>query len=40
MRGDFPNLLRISILGALSIIVLWIGYTIFKRSSLRFVEEL
>jgi lipopolysaccharide transport system permease protein len=40
MEGVFQMNVRLALLGLVSIILLWLGYIFFKRSSMRFVEEL
>lgn len=40
LEGRLPPITYLVVLGVVSLGMLWLGYVIFKRSSLRFVEEL
>lgn len=40
MEGQLPEILPLSILSVVALVLLWIGYNIFKRASYTFVEEL
>ena len=40
VNGELPSLLPLFVLSGISIVLLWLGYVVFKNSSYRYVEEL